>query len=110
MQKKIFIAQYRKWREDRNSAWLCNDQLVKLKDEKDAYRQWKQEHMAWEKYRDAVQTCRDENRKTKAQMGLNLARNVKNNVKGFYRYSVQRRQTKECITPLINKKGHRCHI
>jgi len=35
-------------------------------------------------------------------MGLNLAR--KNNMRGFYRYSAQRRQTKECITPLINKK------
>lgn len=47
-------------------------------------KQWKQGHVTQRKYRVAIQTCRDRIRKTKAQMELNLVRNVKNN-KGFKR-------------------------
>jgi len=39
------------------------------------------------------------------QMELNLERNVKNNKKGFYRYTGQKRQAKESVLPLINEKG-----
>lgn len=38
-------------------------------------------------------------------MELNLARDVKNNKKGFYRYIYQKRLSKESVTPLINEKG-----
>lgn len=47
--------------------------------------------------------CRDGIRKAKAQMELNLARDVKNN-KSFFRYIGQKRQAKEIIPPLINEK------
>ena len=47
--------------------------------------------------------CRDKIRKAKAQMELNLARDVKNNKKGFYRYIGWRRQTKESVPLLINE-------
>ena len=39
--------------------------------------------------------CRDRIRKVKVQKELNLARDVKNNKKGFYRYIGGRRQAKE---------------
>ena len=38
--------------------------------------------------------CRDRIRKANAQVELNLARDVKDNKKGFYRYIGRRRQTK----------------
>ena len=38
--------------------------------------------------------CRDRIRKAKAQMEVNLARDVKNNKKGFYRYIGRRRQAR----------------
>ena len=38
--------------------------------------------------------CRDRIRKAKAQLELNLARDVKNN-KGFYRYVDQKRRLKK---------------
>ena len=38
-------------------------------------------------------------------MELNLARDVKRNKKGFYRYTGQKRQAKESAPPLINGKG-----
>ena len=58
------------------------------------YRKWKQDCVAREEYRDIVSMCRDKIWKAKAQMELNLARDVKNN-KGFYRYIDQNRGAKE---------------
>ena len=36
---------------------------------------------------------------------MNLARDAKNNKKGFYRYVNQKRKGKESIIPLMNKHG-----
>ena len=41
--------------------------------------------MSWEEYRAVVSVCRERIRKAKAQMELNLARDVKDN-KGFCKY------------------------
>jgi len=43
--------------------------------------------------------CRDEVRRAKVQLELNLARNAKSSKKGFYRYISQKRKAKESITP-----------
>ena len=48
--------------------------------------------------------CRDRIRKAKAQMELNLARDVKDN-KGFYRYIGRRGQAKESAPPLMRGNG-----
>ena len=45
--------------------------------------------MAWE--------CREGIREAKARLELNLARDIKNNKKGFFGYIGQRRKTKETI-------------
>ena len=60
---------------------------------------------SWEEYRGVLQMCRDGIRKAKAQMELNLTRDVKNNKKGFYRYVGRRRRAKESVPPLINEMG-----
>ena len=49
--------------------------------------------------------CRVGVRRVMIQMELNLGRDVKNNKKGFFRYSGQKREAKESIPPLINEKG-----
>ena len=49
-------------------------------------------------YRAVVHVCSDRIRKAKAQMELNLARDVKDNKKGFYRYIGRRRQAKESVS------------
>jgi len=77
-------------REGRQPRWLCKDLLARRKKEMNT--QWKQEHVAWEKHRDAVWMCRDGIRKAKARMELSLARDAKNNRKGFYRYIAQIRK------------------
>jgi len=59
----------------------------------------------WVEYRDAVQTCRYETRKAKAQMELNLVMDVKKNKQGFFMGISWKRQAKESVPPLVNEKG-----
>ncbi|GAB0190273.1 hypothetical protein GRJ2_001492600 [Grus japonensis] len=58
--------------------------LEKLKWKK-VYRMWKKELATWEEYRNIVRVRRDATRKAKAHLELNLARDVKDNKKGFFR-------------------------
>ena len=43
--------------------------------------------MTWEEHRDTAETCRDAVRKAKAHLAFSLARDMKSNKKGFYKYS-----------------------
>jgi len=63
------------------------------------HRQWMQGQVCWEEYRNAARLCRDEVRRAKVQLELNLARDAKNNKKGFYRYVNQKRKVKESVPP-----------
>ena len=69
------------------------------------YRKWKQGCVSWEEYRAVAHMCRDRIRKAKAHMELNLARDAKDNKKGFYRYIGRRRQAKESVPPLMKGNG-----
>ncbi|PKU34063.1 hypothetical protein llap_15633 [Limosa lapponica baueri] len=89
----------------RRPAWLSHDLLVKLKGKKELRRQFRQDQISWEEYRDSAWLCRDEVRKSKARLELNLARDAKNNKKGFYRYDNQRRKVKESVPPMMSKNG-----
>ncbi|GAB0206735.1 mitochondrial enolase superfamily member 1 [Grus japonensis] len=51
------------------------------------------------------QTARDQVRNTKALRELNLARDVKDNKKSFYRYVSDKRRTRENVGPLWNETG-----
>ena len=61
------------------------------------HRKWKQGQVSWEQYRDVAQLCRDGVRKAKAQLDMNLTRDMKNNKKGFYRCVSQKRKVKKII-------------
>jgi len=65
-------------------------------------RQWKQGQVSSEEFRDAARMCRDEVRRAKAQLELNLARNAKNNKKGFYR-NVSQKRLKKAYTPNVQE-------
>jgi len=92
-------------KEGKRQAWLSQDFLVKLKDKKEMHRQWKQAQVSWEEYRDAARFCKDDVRKAKAQLELNLAKDAKNNKRGFYRYVRQKRKVKESVAPPMSKNG-----
>ena len=89
----------------RQPLWLCKDLQLKLREKREMYRKWKQGCVSWKEYRAVVRVCRDGIRKAKAQMELNLARDVKDNKKGFYRYIGRKRQAKESGPPL-GGRGH----
>ena len=48
--------------------------------------------------------CIERIRKTKAQVELNLVRDMKNNKKGFYGYIGKMRQAKESVPSLMNSR------
>jgi len=93
-------------KEGKRPAWLSQELLVKLKDKEEMHKQWKQGQIPWEVCRGSAQLCRDGLRKAKVQLGLDLARDVKNNKKGFYRYVSQKRKVKESVPPhTMSKTG-----
>jgi len=69
------------------------------KGKRELHRQWKQGQVFREEYRDAARLCRDEVRRAKAQLELNLARDARNNKKGFDRHVSQKRRVKESVPP-----------
>ncbi|GAB0210181.1 mitochondrial enolase superfamily member 1 [Grus japonensis] len=75
------------------------------KNKKEAFRGWKEGQVAWEEYRETVRAARDQDRKAKALIELNLARDVKDNKKSFYRYVSEKRRTRENVGPLWNEMG-----
>ncbi|GAB0209797.1 mitochondrial enolase superfamily member 1 [Grus japonensis] len=79
--------------------------LGKVKQKKEAFRGWKQGQVAWEEYRETLRAMRDQNRKAKALIESNLARDVKDNKKSFYRYVSDKRRTRENVGPLQNETG-----
>ncbi|KFR09813.1 hypothetical protein N306_03128, partial [Opisthocomus hoazin] len=92
-------------REGKRPAWLRQEMLVKLRKKRELHRQWKQGLASWEEYREASRLCRDEVRKAKAQLELNLARDAKNNKKGFYRYVSRKKMVKESVPLLMSETG-----
>ncbi|KGL86842.1 hypothetical protein N301_02901, partial [Charadrius vociferus] len=89
----------------RRPAWLSRDLLKRLRWKKGVYNRWKKGLTAWEEYKNAVRVCREETRKAKAALELNLARDVKANRKGFFKYIGDKRKTRENVGPLLNETG-----
>lgn len=61
--------------------------------------------MAWEEYREIVQEAWDRVRKAPAQLELSLARDVKDNKKGFHRYVTNKRKARDEVGPLQKETG-----
>ncbi|KFP48157.1 hypothetical protein N323_05833, partial [Cathartes aura] len=92
--QKLSISTCKKsGRGGRRPAWLSQELLAELKHKTKMHWQWRQGRMAWE--------CREGIRKAKAQLELNLARDVKNNKK------VQRttKEDERNYTPQMSKTG-----
>ncbi|KAK4822674.1 hypothetical protein QYF61_019041 [Mycteria americana] len=86
-------------------AWMNKELLDKLKHKKEAYRGWKQGQVAWKKYREIVGAARNQVRKAKALIELNMARDVKGNKKSFHRYVGDERKIRENVSPLQKETG-----
>lgn len=73
-----------------------------LKEKKEADQLWKGSQISTEDYKNLTRVCRDAGRKTKAQAELKLAKDVRNNKKGFFRYVTSKQKHSEDIGPLLN--------
>jgi len=61
----------------------------------------------WEDYKEVVQAARDQVRKAKTQIELNLARDIKENKKKFYRYICDKKKVRD-VGPLQKEtEGYR---
>jgi len=87
----------------RRPAWLNRELLAELKWKRNVHGMWKDGQTAWEKYRNVVRACRDVTRKAKAHLEFKLARNVKNNKKGFFNYISSKRKARDNVEPLLNE-------
>ncbi|PKU35024.1 hypothetical protein llap_14673 [Limosa lapponica baueri] len=89
----------------RRPAWINKEHLDKVKHKKEAYRGWKQGRADWVEYRGTVRVARNQIRQAKAQTELNLARDIKDNKKKFYRYVRDKGKTREHVGPLQKETG-----
>ncbi|CAM5165610.1 unnamed protein product, partial [Eretmochelys imbricata] len=90
----------------RRPAWLHSEILDDLKHKKEAYKKWKIGQMTREEYKNIARGCRSEIGKAKSHLELQLARDVKSNKKGFFRYVSNKKKVKESVGPLLNEGGN----
>ncbi|CAM4532571.1 unnamed protein product [Caretta caretta] len=62
--------------------------------------------MTREEYKNIARACKREIRKAKSHLELQLARDVKSNEKGFFRYVSNKKKVKEGVGPLLNEGGN----
>ncbi|GAB0208425.1 mitochondrial enolase superfamily member 1 [Grus japonensis] len=105
VQERCIPAKRKSGKNTQRPPWMNKELLGKVKQKKEAYRGWKQGQVAWEEHRETVRAARDQVRKAKALIELNLARDVKDKKKGFYRYVSEKRRTRENVGPLWNETG-----
>ncbi|PKU35912.1 hypothetical protein llap_13783 [Limosa lapponica baueri] len=79
---------------------MSKELLDKLKSKKEAYRGWKQGQVDWVEYRETVQAARNKIRQAKAQIELNLARDIKGSKKNFCKCVRDKMKTREDVGPL----------
>jgi len=96
----------KKWSQGgRRPAWLNKELLVELRWKRKVHGMWKEGQATWEEYRNVTRACRDAMRKAKAYLELNLARDVRNNKKGFFNYISSKWKTRDNVGLLLNEVG-----
>ncbi|GAB0205871.1 hypothetical protein GRJ2_003052700 [Grus japonensis] len=104
-QERCIPTERKSGKNTKRPQWVNKELLGKVKQKKEAYREWKQGQVAWEEYRETVHAAREQVRKAKALIEISLARDVKDNKKRFYRYVSDKRRTRENVGPLQNETG-----
>ncbi|KFV19528.1 hypothetical protein N340_02998, partial [Tauraco erythrolophus] len=104
-QERCIPTKRKSGRNTRRPAWMNKELLDQLGHKKKAYRGWKQGQVAWEEHRAIVRATRDQVRKAKVLIELNLARDIKGNKKNFYRYVSDKKRSREDVGPLWKETG-----
>ncbi|KFQ27211.1 hypothetical protein N332_12830, partial [Mesitornis unicolor] len=96
---------WKKSQQGRRLTWLNRELCLELRKKKRVYDLWKKGQASQEEYRATVRLCREKIRRAKEQLELNLASAVKDNKKGFYKYTGNKRRAKESLPPLVDVGG-----
>ncbi|KFV13637.1 hypothetical protein N340_12895, partial [Tauraco erythrolophus] len=104
-QERCIPTKRKSGRNTRRPAWMNKELLDQLGHKKKAYRGWKQGQVAWEEYGEIVRVTRDQVRKAKALIELNLARDIKGNKKNFYRYVSDTKKSRKNVGPFRKETG-----
>uniref|UniRef100_K7F1Q8 Reverse transcriptase domain-containing protein n=1 Tax=Pelodiscus sinensis TaxID=13735 RepID=K7F1Q8_PELSI len=105
-QKETIPTRSKRGKPGRRPDWLTGEILGVLKHKKEAYRKWKLGQMTREELKCIVRECRGVIRKAKAQMELRLAKDVKDNKKGFYRHVNKKKVIREGVQSLMDEGGN----
>ncbi|KFZ57322.1 hypothetical protein N321_09184, partial [Antrostomus carolinensis] len=105
LQAQVLCIPKKSGKSGRKPAWMSKELMEKLKGKREVYEMWKKGLATWEEYRNAVRACRDATRKAKAHLELNLAKDVKDNKKDFFKYINNKRQTRGNVGSLLNEVG-----
>lgn len=80
----------------RTPSQIIQDSSPKLKHKAKIHRQWNQGYTFWGDCKDMAWKHWERIRKSKAQLELDLSRDVKNNMKGFFRTSKENERNCNC--------------
>jgi len=84
---------------------MSKELLTEIKRKRKIYGMCTEEQATWEEYRNVVRARREVNRNTKAHVELNLARDVKENKKGFFKYISSKRKARDSVGLLLSNVG-----
>lgn len=90
---------------NRRPVRMNKDLPGKFKYLKGAHRRWKWGQVTWKKYRDTVKAQRNELRKAKIYLELNLARHTKGRSKGTFTQITSKRKTGQNVGLLLSGEG-----
>jgi len=82
---------------------MSKELLVELMWKRKVYGMWKEGQATWGEYRNVVKPCEDATRKANAHVELKLARDAKDNKKGFFNYISSKQKTRDNVGPLLNE-------
>jgi len=89
----------------RKPAWMSKEFLAELRWKRKVHAMWNEGQATWDEYRIVVKACRDATKKAKVHLELNLAKDVKDNKKGFFKYISSKRKTRDNVGTLLNEVG-----
>lgn len=77
--------------------------MEKHQEKVQVYAMWKKGLATWEECMNGVRNCKDTMMKAKIHLELNLVREMKDNMKGLFKYVNSKRKMRENVGPLLNK-------
>jgi len=89
----------------RRPAWMLKEILAELRWKRKVHGMWKERQATWEEYRNVGRACRDAMKKAKGHLELNLARDVKDNKMGLFKYISSKRKCRDNVGSLLNEAG-----